>query len=126
MGTISFNEEPVGQLHLELDELCHCLHESLERESAVVENIEAVKGEVDNLRDKVKQLHRVYVLVKMLVYVVNRVSGMSVNTSDEGVISSMPGTIPRFTSQYNVANANSNMSLAGGLAASYLPHIYLP
>ena len=47
---------------------------------------------------------------------------MNVSTTDEGVIGSIPGTIP-ITCQYNVANANSTMSVAGGVAASSLPHM---
>ena len=52
----------------------------------------------------------------------NSVSGMSVNTTVEGVTTPIP-----HASQYNsstVANADSNMSVAGGLAASSLPIIY--
>ena len=52
----------------------------------------------------------------------NSVSGMSVNTTVEGVTTPIP-----HASQNNstVANADSNMSVAGGLAASSLPIIYL-
>ena len=41
---------------LELDELCQCLHESLERESAAVESIEIVKGQIKSLREEVERL----------------------------------------------------------------------
>ena len=46
----------------------------------------------------------------------NSVSGMSVKTTEEGV------TIPS-TSGYNVANADSNTAVAGGLGVSSLPHM---
>ena len=52
----------------------------------------------------------------------NSVNGMSVNTTVEGVTTPIP-----HASQCNssiVANADSNMSVAGGLAASSLPIIY--
>ena len=48
--------DKVGQLSSELDELRVHLHESLERESAAVESVEIVKGQVESLREEVERL----------------------------------------------------------------------
>ena len=53
---MSFDEETMGQLRLELDELRQCLHKSLERECAAVEGVETVKCEVTNLKEEEKRL----------------------------------------------------------------------
>ena len=42
------------QLHSELEELCELLHESQERESVAVEEVQMVRTKVDNLRKEVK------------------------------------------------------------------------
>ena len=48
--------EEVGQLRSELDKLHQLLHESQERESMAVEEVETVRTEVDSLREEVKRL----------------------------------------------------------------------
>ena len=48
---------------------------------------------------------------------------MSVNITAEGVTAPIPHT-SQHNSRSTVANANSNVFVAGGLAASSLPHMH--
>ena len=49
---------------------------------------------------------------------------MSINITAEGVIAPIPHT-SQHNSRSTVANANNNVSVAGGLATNSLPHMHV-